>query len=108
MKKTGEKTGAHHMREMRIEMHHSTHPKTGARTLTGYTVHHHMLPTNASKSGAFMEEMHHSFPFGADQHEAMMDHVHEHSAPSGDSKAMAHAGKAEHDVEAVDDGREEE
>lgn len=93
MKKSGPK-----MREMRIEIHRAKDGK-----VSGHTVHHHMMPEKASKSGAFMEEMHHSFPFGAGQHEEMVDHVSEHLG----GQAEDHAGKVEKDVAAVDDGREE-
>jgi hypothetical protein len=71
MKKSG------NIREMRIEIHRG--PK---QEVTGHTVHHHMMPMKASKSGAFMEETHHSFPFDADgqssTHGDMMDHIASH------------------------------
>ena len=73
MKKPGMKMSASPMREMRIEIHRG--PK---QEVTGFTVHHHMMPQSQGKSGAFMENTEHSQPFGADQHEAMMDHVDEH------------------------------
>ncbi len=60
------------MKEMRIEMHRGQGGK-----LTGFTVHHHMMP-KATKSAAFSENTEHSHPFSADQHEEMMDHVSEH------------------------------
>jgi hypothetical protein len=64
---------SHNIREMRIEVHRD------GKKVTGHTVHHHMMPTNASKSGAFMEETHHSFPFGADgestTHGNMLEHI---------------------------------
>ena len=77
-----------HLREMRIEIHRG--PK---KEVTGHTVHHHMMPIRASKSGAFMEETHHSFPFGPDQHEEMMDHVS--SALEGAQGVAEHAAKEE-------------
>jgi hypothetical protein len=61
------------MREMRIEFHRG--PKS---ELTGFTVHHHMMP-KASKSAAFTENTTHSQPFGIGEHEAMMDHIDEHT-----------------------------
>jgi hypothetical protein len=62
-----------HMREMRIEVHRG--PK---HEVTGYTVHHHMMPKASGKSGAFMEHETHQHPFSAGDHEAMMDHVNSH------------------------------
>jgi hypothetical protein len=79
--KKGSSAMKHHMREMRIEVHRGKDGK-----VTGHTVHHHMQPKKAGKSGAFVEETHHSFPFGAGQHEAMMDHVSEHLG-GGDMEA---------------------
>jgi hypothetical protein len=65
------------MREMRIEIHRG--PKN---EVTGHTVHHHLMPTKASKSGAFMEETHHSFPFDGEgessTHGNMMEHIGKH------------------------------
>src|ERR1700687_5808940 len=61
------------MREMRIEIHRG--PK---KEVTGYTVHHQMMPTPKSKSGAFYEDMTHSQPFSKDEHEAMAAHVNKH------------------------------
>ena len=75
MKKMGNIGHTEPMREMRIEIHRGPKNK-----VTGFTVHHHMMPKAATKSGAFMENTHHSQPFGADQHEEMMDHIHEHTA----------------------------
>ena len=71
------------IREMRIEMHRG---KGGE--ITGHTVHHHMMPSKASRSGAFMEETHHSFPFGPKDHARMMEHIAQHI--KGPMKAMAH------------------
>jgi hypothetical protein len=72
-----EKEAASPMREMRIEIHRG--PKN---EVTGHTVHHHLMPTKASKSGAFMEETHHSFPFDGDgessTHGNMMEHIGKH------------------------------
>ena len=64
-----------HMREMRIEIHRG--PK---KEVTGFTVHHHMMPTKSasSPSGAFMENQTHTQPFSAKEHGAMMEHVNEH------------------------------
>ena len=66
---------AGHMREMRIEIHRG--PK---KEVTGFTVHHHMMPTKSasSPSGAFMENQTHTQPFSAKEHGAMMEHVNEH------------------------------
>lgn len=61
------------MREMRIEIHRG--PK---KEVTGFTVHHHMMPTPKSKSGAFYEDLTHSQPFSKDEHEAMQAHVNKH------------------------------
>lgn len=98
------KAPKHTIHEMRIEVHRGEGGK-----VTGHTVHHHMMPSKASKSGAFMEHTHHSFPFGADGHSSthghMLDHIGEHLKIGGE--AMDHAAKAESDVGAVDDGRDE-
>lgn len=90
----------HNIREMRIEIHRAKGGK-----VTGATVHHMMMPSKASKSGAFMEEMRHSFPFGAGETKKMAKHISEHLG--GDNAAMDNAKKAESDVGAVDDGRNE-
>lgn len=63
------------MRELRVEIHRGPKPK---RAVTGYTVHHHMMPRSTGDSGAFMEHETHTQPFSADEHEAMLDHVQEH------------------------------
>ena len=63
------------MREMRIEIHRGPGPK---RAVTGFTVHHHMVPKPASKSGAFMEDTTHQQPFSKDEHGKMMAHVTSH------------------------------
>ena len=90
------KSPAGHMREMRIEVHHG--PK---KEVTGYTVHHHMMPHPATKSGAFMEHESHEHPFSANDHKAMKAHVNEHlDAMKG---SMAH----ESDAEAAADASEE-
>ena len=77
MKKPGMKMSASPMREMRIEIHRG--PK---QEVTGFTVHHHMMPQSQGKSGAFMENTEHEYPFGADgqstTHGYMGDHVDEH------------------------------
>lgn len=86
------------MKRMEIEIHHGPKMK-----VTGFTVHHHMMPHAASKSGAFMEQEQHSHPFSADEHGAMMDHVNEHLGGlmgkggdgKGDNAAMNDAGGAE-------------
>ena len=86
---------SHNLREMRIEFHRG--PKN---EVTGHTVHHHMMPSKASKSGAFMEETHHSFPFDAkgesSTHGAMIDHIAEHAGLEGDSGGT---GKGEQEEE---------
>jgi hypothetical protein len=70
------------MRRMEIEIHRGPQ-----NTVTGHTVHHHMMPTASSKSGAFMEETHHSFPFDAkgesSTHGNMMDHIASHLGVGG-------------------------
>ena len=71
------------MREMRIQIHRGAGGK-----LTGFTVHHHMMP-KATKSAAFMENTEHSHPFSADEHEEMMDHVAEHLGKQTDAGAPA-------------------
>ena len=86
-----------HMREMRVEIHRG--PK---KEVTGYTVHHNMMPTAASKSGAFMEHESHTQPFSAKEHEAMLDHVHEHL-----SAQMGKAPKGETDAESAADAPNE-
>ena len=86
-----------HMREMRVEIHRGP-----ANKVTGFTVHHHMMPKSVGKMGAFSEHETHSHPFSAKEHGAMMDHVADHL-----EGAMGHAAKAESDVGAVDDGRNE-
>ncbi len=77
------------MREMRIEIHRGPKNK-----VTGFTVHHHMMPTSASKSGAFMQTEQHSQPFGAHEHEAMMEHVDQHTAAQLGYGAKMAEGKA--------------
>ena len=76
---------------MEIEVHRG--PK---QEVTGHTVHHHMMPSKASKSGAFMEPTHHSFPFDADGHSSthghMMDHIADHlnlGSPTENAKEEA-------------------
>jgi hypothetical protein len=85
------------MRAMRIEIHRGPSPK---RKVTGFTVHHDMVP-KATKSSAFMEDTSHSVPFGADQHEEMMDHIHDHTSAqlgaSGDNAAMGKGQEAENE-----------
>lgn len=95
MKKAGTKSN---IRELRIEVHRG---KDGV--VTGHTVHHHMMPTKASKSGAFMEEMHHSFPFGPKDHKAMMAHVSDAISGGGSP-----AAKSEAEAEAEPEDDEEE
>jgi hypothetical protein len=72
------------LREMRVEIHRGPDKK-----VTGYTVHHSMEPTVATKSMAFMDSGSHTQPFSAKEHGAMMDHVEDHLsavAGSGPSK----------------------
>jgi hypothetical protein len=93
------KATAEPMREMRIEIHRGPAPK---RNVTGFTVHHHMMPKASGKSSAFYEDTSHSVPFGADQHEKMMDHVEEHLGAQmggGEAKAAAEAPEKEGDAE---------
>jgi hypothetical protein len=83
------------MNSMRIEIHRGPKGK-----VSGFTVHHHMAPKPASKSGAFMENEEVSEPFGADQHAKMMAHVHEHTAAqlgaaAGNAKESAAASEPE-------------
>jgi hypothetical protein len=74
------------MKRMEIEIHRG--PK---KEVTGFTVHHHMMPT-PSKSPAFMEDTTHSQPFSVKEHDAMMDHIDEHtSAQMGKSMGGAEA-----------------
>ena len=100
MKKMGNMAHAEPMREMRIEIHRGPKNK-----LTGFTVHHHMMP-KGTKSAAFMENTTHSHPFSADEHEQMMDHVSEHlgaqagaatpkEAPGGANEMEEEAGEGE-------------
>lgn len=76
-----EKSGKSMMRELRVEIHRGPKPK---RAVTGYTVHHHMMPKSTGESGAFMEHETHTQPFSADEHEAMLDHVQEHLSGADD------------------------
>lgn len=83
---------AGHIREMRIEIHRG--PK---KAVTGFTVHHNMMPQAAGKSGAFMEHETHSHPFSASEHGKMMAHVASHlqgMAGSGDNAGMSNAEPA--------------
>ena len=70
------------MRELRVEIHRGPKAK-----VSGFTVHHHMMPKPVSKTGAFMEETHHSFPFDAkgesSTHGNMMDHIEDHVMGGG-------------------------
>lgn len=95
MKKMGTMGNVGKMRKMEIEIHRGTGGK-----VSGFTVHHHMHATPASKSGAFMENETVSQPFGAHEHEAMIDHVHEHTAAqlgkaATNAKEHAAAGEPE-------------
>lgn len=91
------------MKRMEIEIHHGPASKAGMPKVTGFTVHHHMAPAAASKSGAFMEQETHSHPFSAAEHGAMMEHVADHlgglmgkgADGKGDNAAMDGAEKAE-------------
>lgn len=67
-----EKPGPMQMRELRVEIHRGPGPK---HAVTGFTVHHHMMPRKTSKSGAYMEHETHTHPFSADDHESMAAHV---------------------------------
>jgi len=89
--KMAKEAAPHKIREMRIEVHRG--PKN---EVTGHTIHHHMMPSAASKSGAFMENTEHSYPFGADgessTHGHMLDHIAKHL---GMGEAEEEAGEAE-------------
>jgi len=93
---TMKKSAPDHMREMRIEIHRGP-----ARKVTGFTVHHHMMPKPTSKSGAFMENETISHPFSANEHAKMMAHVKQHTGAqlAGGAAAAAErpgdAGKEE-------------
>ena len=105
-RKHEDKMKAPAIHSMRSEIHRG--PKN---EVTGHTVHHEMMPKSTGKSGAFMENTHHSFPLDANgessTHGNMLDHIGEHLGLEGDTQAMDHAPKAEADVAAVDDGRQE-
>lgn len=92
----------HNIREVRIEVHRG---KDNA--VTGHTVHHHLVPKKASKSGAFMEETHHSFPFGPHDHARMMKHV---ASALGGAKQVAEkvADQEEAEGEGGDGGEMED
>jgi len=81
------------IRSMRIEIHRG--PKSA---VTGHTVHHEMMPSKTSPSGAFMEETHHSFPFDAkgqsSTHGDMLDHIADHLGMTGEG-----GGKGEAEAE---------
>lgn len=99
MKKMGTMAHAEPMREMRIEIHRGPKNK-----LTGFTVHHHMMP-KGTKSAAFMENTTHSHPFSADEHEQMMDHVSEHlGAQAGAATPKEAPGGANEMEEEADEG----
>ncbi len=83
-KDTAMKKTAEPMREMRIEIHRG--PK---KEVTGYTVHHHMVPKPHGKSSAFYEDTHISHPFSADEHEKMAEHVANHLAGQSSAKIEA-------------------
>lgn len=101
MKKSAPAVG--HMRDMRIEIHRGPKGK-----VSGFTVHHNMMPKPASKSGAFMEHEQISQPFSADEHEKMMDHVHEHTAAQlGAAAGNAKEEKAENEPEGGEGGEYE-
>lgn len=85
-KKNMKKPAGGHLREMRIQIHRGPAP---AHKVTGFTVHHEMMPKE-TKSQAFMEHTSHTQPFSAKEHEPMMDHVAEHL-----EGVMASGGKAE-------------
>jgi hypothetical protein len=108
---TAMQKNAGHMKRMEIEIHHGASDGTKMPKVTGFTVHHHMMPKAASKSGAFMERETHSHPFSAAEHGAMMSHVADHLGGlmgkggngKGDNAAMDGAGKAEAgDMEAAE------
>lgn len=86
------------MREMRVEIHRGPGPK---KEVTGFTVHHHMVPKPASKSGAFMEDTTHQQPFSKDEHGKMMAHVTQHL------KAQLGMAGADHTEPDGDEGEEE-
>jgi hypothetical protein len=75
--KKGSPAMKHNIRRMEIEVHRG--PKN---EVTGHTIYHHMMPSKASKSGAFMEQEQHAYPFDADgqssTHGDMMEHIGQH------------------------------
>lgn len=85
-----------HLKELRVEIHRGPAP---AHKVTGFTVHHHMMP-KATKSQAFMEHTSHTQPFSAKEHEGMMDHVAEHLESAMGAAPEASGGKAEAEDEA--------
>lgn len=96
-KDTAMKAPTSKIRSMRIEIHRGPGNK-----VTGHTVHHEMMPSKTSSSGAFMEQTHHSFPFDAkgqsSTHGDMLDHIADHlgmGGPSGESAAQNESGKEE-------------
>jgi len=90
------------IRRMEIEVHRG--PKN---EVTGHTVHHHLMPTEASKSGAFMENTEHTYPFDAKgqsaTHGDMMEHIGEHLGILGHA-----ANDVANEEKAEPEGREEE
>lgn len=85
-----------HLRELRVEIHRGPAP---AHKVTGFTVHHNMMP-KATKSQAFMEHTSHTQPFSAKEHGSMMDHVGESLEGAMGAASQADGGKAEQEDEA--------
>lgn len=87
------KASAEPMREMRVEIHRGAAPKGKAHgPVTGYTVHHQMVPKPHGKSQAFYEDTHVSHPFSAEEHGKMAEHVANHLA--GQTSATMESGPA--------------
>jgi hypothetical protein len=93
--KKGSAAMKHNIHEMRIEVH-----RDGKGNVSGHTVHHHMMPKKASKSGAFMEHQHEAYSFGPDghskEHGHMLDHIGEHLHVGG-QEAPNDAAKEDHE-----------
>lgn len=94
------------MREMRIEIHREASKDGKPGKLTGFTVHHHMVPKPHGKSQAFYEDNNSQHPFSADDHAGMMAHVNKHMkgqiSGAGNNAAMDNA--KEEEEEAVEAG----
>jgi hypothetical protein len=96
------KVSAEPMREMRIEIHRG--PK---KEVTGFTVHHHMVPKPHGKSSAFYEDTNVSHPFAAGDHGAMMAHVNQHMKGQIGAPGGAQMASADHEEPDGDEGGDE-